>query len=109
VSRVIWKYPLTRPEMLLDVPEAGFMEPGIVRAVAWQHENPTLWIEVDPDKEPKPRRFNVVGTGDRFDPGDRYDPDGALYVGSAISNDLVFHVYEVRRFDPEPIADREAE
>lgn len=95
-ERVVWKFPLEKAEVLLDVPEAGFMEPGIVRAVDWQDGNPTLWIEVDPDKEPKPRRFNVVATGERFDPGD------AIYLGSASGDALVFHVYEVQPPGSEP-------
>ena len=92
MNRVVWKYPLTAPEVELQVPEAGFMEPGIVRAVAWQHDNPTLWIEVDPDKEPKPRRFRVKATGEPFDAGTALI---GQYVGSAVSDPLVFHVYEI--------------
>ena len=99
MSRAIWKYPLTGPEVLLQVPQAGFMEPGIVRSVAWQHDNPTLWIEVETDKPPQPRLFRVKATGERFDAGTELI---GQYVGSAISDDLVFHVYEIPHPDEEP-------
>ena len=88
MTRVVWKYPLTKPEMLLQVPE-----PGIVRTVAWQHDNPTLWIEVDPDKVRRERLFYVMATGQEFALSTVYGD--LIYVGSAVSDSLVFHVYEV--------------
>jgi len=92
--RVVWKYPLTQAEQTLQVPDAGIMESGPVRAVAWQHGNPTLWIEVNPEGKSRLRRFRVVATGEPFEPR---SPRGfeATYVGSAVSDALVFHVYEL--------------
>lgn len=87
--RAIWKYPLTQPEQEVEMPY-----PGIIRAIAWQNGNPTLWVEVDPDGPIHKRRFAVVATGQRFSVN-TYDHDA--YIGSAISDELVFHVYDARR------------
>ncbi len=47
-----------------------------------------LWAEVDSDSEPEPRTFRIVGTGHEL-------PAVPLrYVGSAITGNLVWHVYE---------------
>lgn len=85
--RAIWKYPLTAADQVVESP------PGEVRAVAWQLGNPTVWIEVVPESdETLRRRFRVIATGERFDLA-QYE--WAVYRGSAISDELVFHVYEV--------------
>lgn len=85
MTRVVWKYSLLGADSRLSIPP-----PGIVRAVAWQHDNPTMWIEVSPYDLPVPRRFIVVATGTPL-------PEGLSlwHLGSCISDELVFHVYEV--------------
>ena len=65
-----------------------------MRHVAWQLGNPTLWVEVDPDdsRPDRDRRFEVVATGERFDPGQEWV---SAYHGSCVSDNLVFHIYEL--------------
>ncbi len=79
---VIYKFEL-RTVTTLQLPRSA-----VVRAVAWQGMGIHMWIELDPDKEPVHRKFVVAATGEPT-------PTGGAYVGSAISNLLVFHVYEV--------------
>ncbi len=60
--------------------------PGAVIAVAWQHDRLTVWCEVDAD-DADTRTLRVVATGG--------DVPRGVHVGSAVSDELVFHVYEV--------------
>lgn len=86
MSRAIWKYALTAPHSTVVV-----QEPGIVRHVAGQHGNPTLWVEVDPDdpRGGRLRSFEVVATGQSF------RLDDPMYLGTALLDGLVWHVYEL--------------
>lgn len=92
MSRAVWKFPLTAPNQLLSV-----QEPGVVRHVHWQHDTPTVWIEVDPDdsRGTRQRRFEVVATGERWDKPT--GPLGYVYHGTAhdLDNGHVWHVYEI--------------
>lgn len=83
----MWKYALDRPQVSFDIP-AG----GRVLAVAWQRGNPTMWVEVDPTAPLAERRFIAVPTGEPFG----LVAEGRTpYIGSAIGDELVFHVYEL--------------
>ena len=87
MSRIaIWKYPIDQPWIVTALPSGAR-----ILTVAWQNGNPTIWAEVDPDAERKAiRSFAAVPTGSPWS-----KPEGATYLGSAVSDELVFHVYEV--------------
>lgn len=55
--------------------------------VSWQHADVYIWYEFDTGAPMEERSIKVVPTGLEFDPG------GLNYIGSAVANDLVFHVY----------------
>lgn len=90
MSRVIWKYTLRTPGSGFDI-----QEPGVIRHVAWQMGHPTIWAEIDPDdpRGMRYRRFEVIATGQRFNPtglqmifhGTTHDPDEGH----------VWHIYEL--------------
>jgi hypothetical protein len=85
-DRIVLKWPLTFTGHGIGLTQ--FMQPGPVVAVAWQHENVTVWIDHPVESQKIQRSFEAIPTGLPF-------PPGATHVGSAISDDLVFHVYEV--------------
>ena len=83
--RSVWKFPLTTTRQKVKIPQ-----PGIVRCVAWQDGNPTVWAEVDTEQAVRERTFLVVPTGSRWDPEHEM-----VYLGTAMGESLVFHVYEL--------------
>lgn len=93
MKRVVWKYVIDEFEPVASMPANAR-----ILAVAWQWGGIALWAEILLDVDVpalRPRRFQVIATGERFEPA-ALDGDGrTLYVGSAISDELVFHVYEV--------------
>jgi hypothetical protein len=66
----------------------AMMQPGPVVAVAWQRDEVTVWIDHDREARRVERSFVAVPTGVPF-------PAGGFHVGSAVSDYLVFHVYEL--------------
>jgi hypothetical protein len=68
-----------------------WMQPGPVIAVAWQHELPTLWIAHDLHAPKLLRSFEAIPTGTPI-------PGIGVHVGSAISDELVFHIFELTGF-----------
>ena len=88
----MWKYALDRPQVSFDIPVGGR-----ILAVAWQRGNPTMWIEVDLDAPLTERQFIAVPTGEPFEL-QLLNLDGRTpYIGSAVGDELVFHVYELFR------------
>lgn len=87
-ERRVLKYRIPRLDSLVPMP-AG----ARILAVAWQQGHPTIWAECD-DAPLVDRQFTLVATGERFTP--QLDGDNrSTYIGSVISDSLVFHVYEV--------------
>ena len=87
--RGVWKYPLG-----LDghTQEHEMPVGARVLAVGMQHNLPTMWAEVDPAADTEARRFVVFGTGHRIPT----DVEARLtYLGSAVSDAFVWHVYEL--------------
>ena len=85
-SLEVWKFVLE----LIDGPQVMQMPEGSeVLCVAMQHQRPTLWARVDARNGiPAQRRvFTVRGTGHPAATGE--------YVGTAVSDALVWHVFEV--------------
>ena len=89
---VIWKYALLSPawQGYLSMPKGAHF-----RHFDFQHNNPTLWFEVDPDAPLEHRQFEVVGTGFEIPYDGRYlssvqvREDGGPY--------WVWHAYETTR------------
>lgn len=54
--------------------------------VAWQRGDVCMWVQVPDEGEQTPRYFYVNPTGAPI--------EGHTYIGSAVSDSLVFHVYE---------------
>lgn len=94
--RAVWKFPLGSNQARLDYPD-----PGEVVHVAFQFGNPTIWVEVAVNGEPKEHRFEVIATGKQFVRPDEEDELSIEHRGSCISpdSDFVFHVYELVRRD----------
>lgn len=66
--------------------------PGPVIAVAWQHHRLTVWCEVGPPGQAtQPHELVAVATGEA-PPG-----PGWHHAGSAVSDEVVFHVYQRAR------------
>ncbi len=98
MSQVVWKYPMTVPETVLDLPEDAR-----VLCVQVQHEVPNLWVLLDPDRPAQRRRFGIAGTGHPIDIA------GLPYVGTfqLFDGGFVGHVFELpvrQPVDPEPVA-----
>lgn len=78
---VIYKYQFFSPELTIPMD-------GRVIACGWQNGVPTVWVQHDAMFTSKPLILRMVPTGVDFQvPGP--------HVGSAISDELVFHVYRV--------------
>lgn len=84
MSRIVLKW--TIDNAILE----RYMLPGPVIAVAWQKGLPTIWIDHYVEGSKSLRGFEVIPTGMEF-------PGIGEHVGSAVSDELVFHVYEVPR------------
>lgn len=82
---IILKWPLE------DEVQEIWMQPGPVIAVAWQFSLVTLWIAHELNAPKLLRSFQVLPTGVPF-------TGIGVHVGSAISDLLVFHVYELTGF-----------
>lgn len=85
MKSVIYKYPLTDPCTVLELPAEAQ-----VRYVGSQDGNfPTLWIELPAEPQVHYlKTFEVRGTG--------YPFDGGSYIGTAICGPFVWHVFEVK-------------
>lgn len=66
------------------------MLPGPVVAVAWQKGNVVIWIEHQVEAGKYQRGFEAIPTGVDF-------IGIGTHVGTAVSDDLVFHIYEIPR------------
>lgn len=87
--RKIWKYALT----FTDEIQAVVMPAGSeVVFVAMQHSIPTLWALVDDENPTGYRQFTLFRTGE---PAGNFDND-LSYVGTAMNDELVCHVFEVK-------------
>lgn len=81
----IFKYELP----VTDVVTVSMPKGAKILTVQPQRGAVTLWAEVDPTARRVDRRFQIVGTGNNF------DPNGARYLGSAQTGIFVWHVYEM--------------
>ena len=82
--KTVWKYRLD----LLDGQQVIKMPKGAqVLSVDMQHDQPTLWAEVDSEAPMEPRYFQVHGTGHPI-------ANGGVFVGSAVGVPFVWHIYE---------------
>lgn len=85
--RKVFKYPLTGPETILDLPKGA-----VVLKVGAQSDShgPCLWVLVEPSAETEWRAFYVYGTGHWVMPG------GVIHVGSWFESNgaLVWHCFE---------------
>jgi hypothetical protein len=85
----VWKYilPNKRAYACLQIPKGA----QILR-VDSQHNEPVMWVLVDPSAPKEACDFEVVLTGSAFSPG------GYSYVGTAQldGGSFVVHVFEVK-------------
>jgi len=88
MDRTIYKYRLDANRLVVDMPDGA-----IIRSAAAQGDEICVWAEVDPEKVPVRRYFEVFGTGHE------------IVTGMGVSREfidtvhmpqlgLVFHVYE---------------
>ena len=82
-GRRVFKYPIHDATLRGDFP-AG----SVPRHFGMQHGTTTLWIEVTDALVAKRRTFCIFGTGHEI-------PDGAVYVGTCMDREFVWHLYEV--------------
>ena len=89
MSKTIWKYPLTIPSTLVEMP----MDADIL-TVQMQDKNPVLWCRVNSDtKHPsESREFVFVGTGRPLPDAPSYE-----YIGTIQQSPFAWHLYEVWR------------
>ena len=78
--RTIYKFPL----VIGEVNKVRVPDGSVVRMVANQRGNVTLWIEVDPHANTVERHYVIFGTGSPIDAG-------ACYVGSCIVDPYVWY------------------
>lgn len=81
----IWKYPLSTDAAHTDL---SIPKGGRVLTVQFQDHLPFIWVQVDTEKPPTMRHFELVATGQQIFPD-------ALYIGTIQRNGMVFHLYEV--------------
>lgn len=87
--KTVFKYtvPITDHPVQIGLPHQH-----IIRHIGYQSRNAvTFWAEVpdEPDMNPITRLFQVFGTGHQI-------PDSAVYIGTSIQGEFVWHLYEVR-------------
>jgi hypothetical protein len=87
VPRVIHKYPLFGYGRH-EVPE------GDVLAIGFQADNLFAWIEHNTEWEKYGYKMNLVVFPTGYEFSESMDPS-RKHVGSAVSNDCVWHVYKV--------------
>lgn len=92
MSKVIWKFDLKPNEGDEMVAVVNMPVGAQVLTVQMQYGEPRLWALVDPNAPKADRRFQVVGTGHKFNP-----KPSAHYLGTfqMQSGAFVFHVFEV--------------
>lgn len=86
---VVWKFPVpVEGEFAIEMPLDA-----VLRCVQTQHGEPFLWAEVNPNRDPEPRKFRLIGTGHPIKVGSEL----LEYVGTfqLWGGDLVWHLYEV--------------
>ena len=87
--KTIWKFALDiGGRHLLDIPAGSKLlcvgpNPAVEGQVA-------LWFEIETSGKIAAKSFEIVATGGTV-------PNGSDYVGSAICNPFVWHVYELRK------------
>lgn len=82
-TRTIWKYPIGGGAMI-SMPRGG-----IIRHLAVQHGQPTIWVELDPSEPQESRQFVMYGTGHPIYEGASYE-----YIGTIQDAGFVWHFYE---------------
>ena len=92
--RTVWKFPVPLDDSFdIEMP-AG----SEILCVQTQRGEPCIWAEVSTEAERKPRSFRLFGTGHSQDIDAWVEYVGTFQVKEG---DLVFHIYEVDRFDNE--------
>jgi hypothetical protein len=80
----IFKYPIEGGKFSLTLPaEATFL------AAQMQNEQPYFWARVDSDTEKRERHFEVIATGQKF------NPKGKIYLTTFQQGPFVWHLHEV--------------
>lgn len=83
-QRAVWKFRLKVDGHIRVLRAPSGSEPLCVHE---QHEEPWLWMLVDPGAPLTDHGVQVVGTGWFFEPGE------ARYMGTCFCGDLVWHVF----------------
>ena len=86
--RIIFKYPICIGRNTLSLPKGSK-----ILHVAEQRGQLCMWIEQDTTKPQVYRNFQVYGTGKSFGSDRAVEP---TFVGTALVNDFVWHVYELK-------------
>jgi hypothetical protein len=81
--RTIFKYPVPVDDLM----HTHSIPAGSVVCYVGQQGCPCIWIEVDTSMDRVERRFQIFGTGHPV-------PDGFIYVGTALDEPFVWHVFE---------------
>ena len=85
--KTVWKYPL---KLDMDNLQRVQLPAGaVIQHVNAQNDIPTMWAEVNPDRNvDEVRYFSVVATGASV-------PDKSVYIGTIHIDWTVWHIYEV--------------
>ena len=86
--KTIYKYPIASMETFCSIPGPG----NVVLVDTQDGFFPTVWVEVDTDKDEKAVLFRIFGTGADL-------PEHGEHVGSAVCGKYVWHVYRMRRVE----------
>lgn len=83
----IFKYTLeVVPFQTITIPSSK----GKILSVQMQNGKICMWIPVDPESDPKPCKFILVGTG-----GDMPEGEFVFHVGTVQVGEFVFHIFNV--------------
>lgn len=87
--KVIWKYPMSpaRQEVRLEVPAGGQL-----LSFQLQHDEPQLWILVDPDMHLEMRVFKYYRTGQPIEDAHKLAFIDTIQMGE---ESYVLHLFEV--------------
>lgn len=81
----IWKFPLE----FKKITEVMAPEIIIPLHVHIQGQTPCVWAMVDPAAALRKKQFQIIATGEPF------DPSGKHYIGTLHANGFVWHVFSI--------------
>ena len=91
MGTTIWKYDLPVQDEVIEISMPVGASPLSVGSQFGDPSSVQLWASVDPDVEPAPLRFWIIGTGHPYPQTDKT----LLFIGTVITSggSLIWHVF----------------